>query len=252
LTFHAACAWILRRDSQALGYTPTFTIYDIADSRRAIRRFLGTATGEDSEQGGGGAGGARRDLRRQEPAAQRLCYVGITRAQTELHITHAHKRVLYGKVTSRQQSRFLDELKQASSEQHTDPARTTTSGRRSHRQSAPTLRSSASPPHAIRRTARTPWRPVRPAHQRARDHCVGRQSRGASKPGAATIMAADGPAVTAVFDREPGQAVRHARPPGAPAADQLKPKPVSARICTGRALARRDNPGRFGCWAPHY
>jgi DNA helicase-2/ATP-dependent DNA helicase PcrA len=48
---------------------------------------------------------------------RRLCYLGITRAQTELHITHARKRVLYGKVTSPQPSRFLDEITQTASEQ---------------------------------------------------------------------------------------------------------------------------------------
>ncbi|MGH2910132.1 MAG: UvrD-helicase domain-containing protein [Solirubrobacteraceae bacterium] len=53
MTFHAACARILRRDGQALGYTPTFTIYDTADSRRVIKRLVGAETGEDSEQSGG-------------------------------------------------------------------------------------------------------------------------------------------------------------------------------------------------------
>ncbi len=53
MTFHAACARILRRDGQALGYTPAFTIYDTADSRRVIKRLLGAATGEDSDQAGG-------------------------------------------------------------------------------------------------------------------------------------------------------------------------------------------------------
>jgi DNA helicase-2/ATP-dependent DNA helicase PcrA len=38
MTFHAACARILRADGQRLGYTRQFTIYDQADARRLIKR----------------------------------------------------------------------------------------------------------------------------------------------------------------------------------------------------------------------
>ena len=40
MTFHSACARMLRADAQRLGYTRQFTIYDQADSRRLIKRCL--------------------------------------------------------------------------------------------------------------------------------------------------------------------------------------------------------------------
>jgi DNA helicase-2/ATP-dependent DNA helicase PcrA len=40
MTFHSACARILRADAQRLGYTRQFTIYDAADQRRAIKKCL--------------------------------------------------------------------------------------------------------------------------------------------------------------------------------------------------------------------
>jgi DNA helicase-2/ATP-dependent DNA helicase PcrA len=40
MTFHSACARMLRAEAQRLGYTRQFTIYDTADSRRLIRRVL--------------------------------------------------------------------------------------------------------------------------------------------------------------------------------------------------------------------
>src|ERR1700757_4753615 len=40
MTFHAACARILRAEAARLGYTRQFTIYDTADSRRLIKRCL--------------------------------------------------------------------------------------------------------------------------------------------------------------------------------------------------------------------
>ena len=40
MTFHAACARMLRADAARLGYTRQFTIYDTADSRRLIKRCL--------------------------------------------------------------------------------------------------------------------------------------------------------------------------------------------------------------------
>jgi DNA helicase II / ATP-dependent DNA helicase PcrA len=40
MTFHSACARMLRGDAHRLGYTRQFTIYDGADSRRLIKRCL--------------------------------------------------------------------------------------------------------------------------------------------------------------------------------------------------------------------
>jgi DNA helicase-2/ATP-dependent DNA helicase PcrA len=40
MTFHAACARMLRADAHRLGYTRSFTIYDQADSRRLVKRCI--------------------------------------------------------------------------------------------------------------------------------------------------------------------------------------------------------------------
>lgn len=40
MTFHAACARMLRANAESLGYTRQFTIYDQADSRRLVKRNL--------------------------------------------------------------------------------------------------------------------------------------------------------------------------------------------------------------------
>ena len=40
MTFHAACARILRIEAERLGYKRTFTIYDEADSLRMVKRCL--------------------------------------------------------------------------------------------------------------------------------------------------------------------------------------------------------------------
>ena len=40
MTFHAACARMLRAEAEKLGYTRQFTIYDQADSRRLVKRSL--------------------------------------------------------------------------------------------------------------------------------------------------------------------------------------------------------------------
>ena len=40
MTFHSACARMLRADAHRLGYTRQFTIYDAADQRRLIKRVL--------------------------------------------------------------------------------------------------------------------------------------------------------------------------------------------------------------------
>jgi DNA helicase-2/ATP-dependent DNA helicase PcrA len=41
---------------------------------------------------------------------RRLCYVGMTRAQEELHLLHAHRRSLYGQPNFNTRSRFLDDI----------------------------------------------------------------------------------------------------------------------------------------------
>jgi len=41
---------------------------------------------------------------------RRLCYVGFTRAKEKLYLTNAKKRMLYGKTTSNQPSRFIEEI----------------------------------------------------------------------------------------------------------------------------------------------
>src|SRR6188472_2037398 len=40
MTFHSACARMLRADAHRLGYTRQFTIYDAADSRRLVKRCI--------------------------------------------------------------------------------------------------------------------------------------------------------------------------------------------------------------------
>jgi DNA helicase II / ATP-dependent DNA helicase PcrA len=49
MTFHAACARILRAEAERLGYTRRFTIYDQADSRRLTRRSA-EAVGVDQKR----------------------------------------------------------------------------------------------------------------------------------------------------------------------------------------------------------
>lgn len=41
---------------------------------------------------------------------RRLCYVGMTRAQEELHLVHAHRRALYGQPSFNLPSRFLSDV----------------------------------------------------------------------------------------------------------------------------------------------
>jgi DNA helicase-2/ATP-dependent DNA helicase PcrA len=120
---------------------------------------------------------------------RRLCYVGITRAQTELHITHARKRVLYGKVTSPQPSRFLDEITQTASEQ---------SAQARPGDDLPSEIPRAPTADAVTLTLPFPTPAAEPEFMLAVGDRVEHPSLGS-----ATIMAADGLAVTALFDREP-------------------------------------------------
>src|SRR5699024_9165667 len=41
---------------------------------------------------------------------RRLAYVGITRAEQQLYLTHANMRTLYGKTNFNQMSRFINEI----------------------------------------------------------------------------------------------------------------------------------------------
>ena len=41
---------------------------------------------------------------------RRLCYVGMTRAREELHLSHAHRRSLYGMPNFNARSRFVDDI----------------------------------------------------------------------------------------------------------------------------------------------
>lgn len=49
---------------------------------------------------------------------RRLCYVGMTRAMDELHITHARSRMLYGKLMHNPPSRFISEIDGATTSQY--------------------------------------------------------------------------------------------------------------------------------------
>ena len=69
MTFHAACARILRAEAPRLGYTRQFTIYDQADARRLVKRCL-DELGVDPKRFTPAARPAP-DLRREEQAARR-------------------------------------------------------------------------------------------------------------------------------------------------------------------------------------
>jgi DNA helicase II / ATP-dependent DNA helicase PcrA len=132
---------------------------------------------------------------------RRLCYVGITRAQTELHITHARKRVLYGKVIITQPSRFLDELAQTPSTQPPEVAPAAGVA-------VASLPSPAAPAEPLAPlTVPSVAAPAELELALSAGDRVEHPSRGV-----ATITAAEGPAVTAVFDHEPGKLYEmHAR-----------------------------------------
>ncbi|MHB8996024.1 MAG: ATP-dependent helicase [Armatimonadota bacterium] len=51
---------------------------------------------------------------------RRLCYVGITRAERMLYITHAHSRMIFGSRRRQRRSRFLDDLPKELIEQRGD------------------------------------------------------------------------------------------------------------------------------------
>lgn len=53
-----------------------------------------------------------RSMEREEEVEEerRLCYVAMTRAKRELHLTNAKRRMLYGQTSFSKQSRFIDEI----------------------------------------------------------------------------------------------------------------------------------------------
>ena len=67
MTFHSACARMLRGDADRLGYTRQFTIYDQSDSRRLIKRCIEERG--DRSQALHPRGDPLADLRCEEPPA---------------------------------------------------------------------------------------------------------------------------------------------------------------------------------------
>ncbi len=50
MTFHAACARLLRREAERIGYKPGFSIYDAADQVRLVKDVLETDLGKDPKR----------------------------------------------------------------------------------------------------------------------------------------------------------------------------------------------------------
>jgi DNA helicase-2/ATP-dependent DNA helicase PcrA len=65
---------------------------------------------------------------------RRLCYVGMTRAREELHITYAQRRSLYGQPNFNPRSRFIDDLPGELVELHESTSRPAPPGRTTLRQ----------------------------------------------------------------------------------------------------------------------
>ena len=97
MTFHAACARILRAEAPRLGYTRQFTIYDQADSRRLVKRCL-DALDIDPKRFTPAAIQSP-DLRRQEQAARRrrptAQIVGAYFEQTVADVYELYERELH-------------------------------------------------------------------------------------------------------------------------------------------------------------
>ena len=69
MTFHSACARMLRSDAHRLGYTRGFTIYDEQDSVRLVKRCIEELDVDPKRFTA--ARDQAPDLRREEPAARR-------------------------------------------------------------------------------------------------------------------------------------------------------------------------------------
>jgi DNA helicase-2/ATP-dependent DNA helicase PcrA len=96
MTFHSACARMLRADAHRLGYTRQFTIYDQADSRRLIKRCLDDL-GVDPKRFTPGAIGheisdAKNKLRDADAYGQ---MVGSFFEQTVADVYHQYERELH-------------------------------------------------------------------------------------------------------------------------------------------------------------
>jgi DNA helicase-2/ATP-dependent DNA helicase PcrA len=96
MTFHSACARMLRAEAPRLGYTRQFTIYDTADSRRLIKRCL-DENGIDPKRFTPGSVGsqisdAKNKLRDADAYAQ---MVGSFFEQTVADVYRSYERELH-------------------------------------------------------------------------------------------------------------------------------------------------------------
>ncbi|MEO5723267.1 MAG: 3'-5' exonuclease, partial [Ilumatobacteraceae bacterium] len=99
---------------------------------------------------------------------RRLAYVGITRAQQQLHLSHAWSRQLFGSTSYNPPSRFLDEIPVELVDQQGNGGGHSTYGRQSYRQ-----RSSAqADPTPYRRTALATFDPDEDEAVRHRERVV--------------------------------------------------------------------------------
>ncbi|MGH2914664.1 MAG: ATP-dependent helicase [Solirubrobacteraceae bacterium] len=96
MTFHSACARMLRAEAARLGYTRGFTIYDAADSRRLIKRCL-DELGIDPKRFTPGAVGAQiseaKNRLRDADAYARM--VGSFFEQTVAEVYRSYERELH-------------------------------------------------------------------------------------------------------------------------------------------------------------
>ncbi len=162
---------------------------------------------------------------REGPAAieeeRRLCYVGITRAERILHITHCRQRMLYGKLSSAEPSRFLLEIPQTVREQHTHAVRDEHLAQGFTPDSLPAVLEPPAAPRPLPQPAQTPPVPqppaviaAVPAVPAAEDGYRPTAGDRVTHPtlGVGAVKQADGLQATVVFDAEPGKPYEmHAR-----------------------------------------
>ena len=105
MTFHAACARMLRADGDKLGYTRQFTIYDSrraaarqAQPRRARRRHEALHAGRSPPP----------DLQREEQAARRRTYGQLVGSYFEQTVADAYR--LYERDLHRMNAMDFDDL----------------------------------------------------------------------------------------------------------------------------------------------
>ena len=108
MTFHAACARMLRAHADKLGYTRQFTIYDQADARRLVKRCL-EANGVDTKRYTPGAvhnqiSGAKNQLRDAEDYR-------VMTSETTAFITHVAEAFdMYQRELLRMNAMDFDDL----------------------------------------------------------------------------------------------------------------------------------------------